>query len=171
MNYIFLGNFEYLFETDVFFPILQSGLLWKPPNQDLLFDNIETTCVNALFDFDVQGKPLLFVVHWDPNQKNSPRNNVATYYCQSDFFVNVTYGINLNVKVYRGNGTLIQTNFGGTLLEYKSCSIMGQSNAHGLMKTKFHCHCSVKCHIIIKFIPSYPTEINDHRVCAMKIYD
>ena len=75
------------------------------------------------------------------------------------------------MKVYRGNGTLIQTDFGGTLQEYKNCPIMGQSNAQGLMRTKFHCHCSVKCHITIKFMPSDPTESNDHRVCAMKIYD
>ena len=47
------------------------------------------------------GQLTSLIAHWDPNEKNSPRDDVATYYCQPEFFLNVTLGLML-VYVYTG---------------------------------------------------------------------
>ena len=154
----------------VSFVSLGSGLTWKPPYQHRLFDDDDQTCVAAGADFAVKWHPLSLIIHWDPAEKNSPRDDVATYYCQPTFFVNVTHGHDVGISVYIHSGVLDETNIVGRVLEYQKCPLIGQSTIQGLVRSKFRCQCTAKCNVMIKTeIPMENTE-SDDRICTLKIY-
>ena len=149
------------------FPTLNTGLWWKPPHQKLLFDNDEATCINIGKDFKTHRQYL--VLHWDPTEKNSPRDDVATYYCQPEFFVNVTHGADVDISVHRGNGTLTG-NINNDLLVGSTCPIIGRTTVQGLVRSKVKCQCIAKCHVVVKMVLNDEVAIDD-RVCALKVYD
>ena len=156
---------------DVSFPTLESGLLWKPLDQNLLFDNDEDTCLNAFSKVSMIGQLTSLVAHWDPTEKNSPRDDVATYYCQPEFFVNVTHGVDVGISVYRGNGTLTGS-IDGKVLKIKKCDMIGKAVVQGLVRSKFRCQCTEKCHVMIK-VASHLSRggTSDDRLCTLKVYD
>ena len=154
----------------VSFGSLGSGLTWKPPYQHRLFDDDDQTCLAAGADFAVKWHPLSLIIHWDPTEKNSPRDDVATYYCQPTFFVNVTHGHDIGISVYRNNGVLDETNVVGQVLEYQKCSLIGQSTIQDLVRSKFRCQCTEKCNVMIYTEMSMENTEPDDRICTLKIY-
>ena len=136
-----------------------------PPYQRHLFDNDETTCVTVGPD------PLSLIIHWDPAEKNSPRDNVASYYCQPEFFVNVTHGHDVGISVYRHSGVLDETNVVGRVLEYQKCPLIGQSTIQGLVRSKFRCQCTAKCNVMIDAALTEGSAISESGLCFLKIYD
>ena len=154
----------------MFFPYLESALLRKAPHQNLLFDNDDTTCLDAHDKFAVNGQPVSLIVYWDPNEKNSPRDDVATYYCQTEFFVNVTSTENVDVLVLKRSGVFTRYDDGTT--EYQQCPLIGRSTVQGMVRSKFKCQCVTKCHVIINFAFSNLTENDSNsRICTLKVYD
>ena len=154
----------------VSFRSLGSGLTWKPPYQHRLFDDDDQTCVAAGADFAVKWHPLSLFIHWDPTEKNSPRDDVATYYCQPTFFVNVTHGHDVGISVYSNNGVLDETNIVGRVLEYQKCPLIGQSTIQGLVRSKFRCQCTAKCNVMNNTEISMENTEPDDRICTLKIY-
>ena len=150
------------------FPTLETGLLWIILLPKPLFDNDETTCINAGKDILFNRQYVSLVLHWDPNEKNSPRDDVATYYCQPEFFINVTHGVDVGISVYRGNGTLTGS-IDGKVLKIKRCAVIGQALIQGVVRSKFRCQCTEKCHVMIKVASPRPT--GDDRLCTLKVYD
>ena len=161
----------YIFKPEISFPTFETGLMWSPPNQKLLFDHDDTTCINIKKDFTAHGQHLSLVINWDPNQKNSPRDDVATYYCQPEFFVNITHGLDVGISVYRGNGKMSGM-IDNITIEIKECPMIGKSMMQGLLRSKFKCQCTAECHIIIKVKVNTPvTENSDDRICTVRVYD
>ena len=168
----FIADTLFYHLTDVSFPSLESGLLWEAPNQNLLFDNDETTCINIGKDLTINNEPFSIILHWDPNQKNSPRDDVATYYCQPEFFVNVTHGTDVNMLVLKGSGILSEMNVTGDWFgNYMQCLLLGKTTLEGLVRSKFKCECETKCHIIISFSLTGDVQERDGRICSLKVYD
>ena len=162
----------YSFHEDISFPSLESNLLSHPLQQKMLFDKDDKTCINAGGDLTVNGQPTSLVIHWDPNEKNSPRDDVATYYCQPEFFVNVTHGTDVNMLVLKGSGILSEMNVTGDWFgNYMQCLLLGKTALEGLVRSKFKCECETKCHIIISFSLSGDVQERDSRICSLKVYD
>ena len=153
------------------FPSLESGLLWEAPNQNILFDNDETTCINIREDLTVNNEPFSIILHWDPNEKNSPREDVATYYCQPEFFVNVTHGVDVNIYVQKGNGIVTDTNITNTILDFKNCPLIGQTAMQGFIRSRYMCFCAWKCYVRIKVVLKQGINEIDDRLCTLKVYD
>ena len=161
---------KHLFDPDVLFPTLQSGLTRMPQYQSWLFDGDDTSCIAVGTDFMAGQKHQSLILHWDPADKNSPRDNVATYHCQTEFFVNITHGHDVGISVYRNRVVLDETNIVGQVLEYQKCPLIGQSTIQGLVRSKFMCQCTAKCNVMINTeIPVENTE-SDDRICTLKIY-
>ena len=152
------------------FPTLQSGLTRMPQYQSRLFDGDDTSCIAVGTDFMAGQKHQSLIFHWDPTKKNSPRDDVATYYCQPKFFVNVTHGHDVGISVYRNRVVLDETNVDGRVLEYQKCPLIGQSIIQGLVRSKFRCQCKVKCNVMIYTEMSMENTEPDDRICTLKIY-
>ena len=171
LNQLEMYQLSQLAPSDVSFPVLETGLQWKPPHQHLLFDRDEMTCVTGWGEIFMNRPHLSLIINWDPNEKNSPRDNVATYYCQPEVFVNVTHGRDVDISVYKGNGSLAG-NISGIPLTYKKCVILGQSLSQGLVRSKFQCQCTEKCHIMIRVgFTRCVDEVHDDRICDLRVYD
>ena len=160
-----------LFQTDISFPSLEMGWNWKPKHQNVLFDDDVTTCINAGNNFTLNWQPLSLIIHWDPNEKNSPRDDAATYYCQPEFFVNVTHGVGVDVEIYKRDGIYSETNVIEAGFYYTKCVLIGQTPMQGLVRSKFKCHCVTKCHVLIRVLFDQTAATSDDRLCYLKVYD
>ena len=137
----------------------------------MLFDSDDSTCLTVVEDFTLSHQPTSLIIHWDTNEKNSPRDDAATYYCQPEFFVNVTHGLDVDLSVQTGHGIVTNGNLTGTVLKYEQCSLIGNSLIQGLIRSRFVCQCMAKCNVKINIKVDKELGTVDDRLCSLKIYD
>ena len=161
---IFLLSF-----SDIFNPSLRTALSWYPPNQDILFDNNDQTCVAAGHLISNNIGYLYLVLYWNPTATNAQHMNVAFYFCKSKFFVHLTHETGIQFSVMTGNNQL--NDMDGHILNYKMCSSIESYYEGGLTKTKFGCQCDSKCDVVLQFSFLEGISMNSSKICSLKMYD
>ena len=142
---------------------------WYPPNQDILFDNDDQTCVAAGDLIANNIGYLSLVLYWNPGAMNALRANVASYLCKTEFFVSLIHETGIHFSVMTGNNQL--NNMDGHLLNYKKCSFIESYFDNGLTKTKYGCQCDIKCDVVLRFSFLEDISMNNSRICSLKMYD
>ena len=149
------------------FPTVGTALTWAPPDQDVLYDGDDSTCVNINTGYTNPESKLKLLLHWDPAATNGRRVNAATHHCKTTFYVNVTHATNVQVSVFTRPGELTSDSVDDGVLSLKGCPLIGMTQASGKVKSKFGgCHCETKCAVVLQVAGDISPSL-----CTIQLYD